>query len=110
MSFAKLFSFWPAIDRTTDMAQRVAGRSRMAVWQRVKDRLATLGPTEARGYIRVRALGVVQEETDLLIEQEGDKIARLRDRIITAATESLIHTIVAQLDQRRTSPALRRVA
>src|SRR6476660_8843009 len=38
-------------DRLAEMAERVAGRSRLGVWQRVMHRLPALGPTEARGYL-----------------------------------------------------------
>jgi hypothetical protein len=92
------------------MAERVAGRSRMAVWQRVKDGLGNLSPVEARGYIRARALPIVKEETSRLIEQEGVRIARLRDVIVRGAAESLIRTIVAQLDERRIARPLRHAA
>src|SRR4051812_14337013 len=63
-------------DRVTQMAERVAGRSRMGVWQRTMHQLPTLGPTEARGYLRARGISVVHEETLRLIEQEGRAVAR----------------------------------
>jgi hypothetical protein len=92
------------------MAERVAGRSRLAVWQRVTDKLAALGPTEARGYIRVRAIAVIHVETDRLIEQEGPRVGKIRERIIASATQSLVESIVAQVQQRRTSLPLRHAA
>jgi hypothetical protein len=101
MVFAQLLDLWSVTDRTAEMAERVAGRSRLAVWQRVVDRLPTLGPTEARGYIRARALSVVEEETGRLVEQEGPKVARHRTRIAEQATDTLIAAIIAQLQQRR---------
>ena len=104
------FSQWSAFDRTAEMAERVAGRSRMAVWQRVKEALANLDPVEARGYIRARALPIVKDETSRLIEQEGQRVARRREAIIVAATESLIRTIAAQLNERASAGAIRRAA
>ena len=103
MVFAQLLDLWSAMDRTAELAERVAGRSRLAVWQRVMDRLPTLGPTEARGYIRARALAVVEEETQRLIEQEGAKIARQRERIAGQATENLIASIIGQVQQRKSA-------
>jgi hypothetical protein len=88
-------------DLVGDMAERVANRGRMAVWQRVMERLPTLGPTEARGYVRSRAAGVVQHETGRLVEQEGPCVARLRQEIEQAALEHLIRMITTQLEQRR---------
>ena len=92
---------WLMNDRTAEMAERVAGRSRMAVWQRVSEKLNSLGTTECRGYIRARAIPVIQEETDRLIEQEGRQIARHRERIVEWATDSLIRMVVSQVQQRR---------
>src|SRR5437870_8217800 len=72
-------------DRITQMAERVAGRSRMGVWQRTMHHLPTLGPTEARGYLRARGISIVHEETLRLIEQEGAVIARYENQIREAA-------------------------
>jgi len=101
---------WLVSDRLAEMAERVAGRSRLAVWQRVADKLVVLGPTEARGYVRVRAVAVVHAETDRLIAQEGFRVSRIRARIIESATQSLVETIVAQIQQRRTAQPRRHAA
>jgi hypothetical protein len=90
---------WLAGDRIEDLAERVAGRSRLAVWQRVVHRLSSLGPTEARGYVRARAAAVIEYETIQLIEQEGAAVARLRRPIEHAALELLINTIMVQVSQ-----------
>jgi hypothetical protein len=110
MAFSQLFTFPSVLDRTAELAERVAGRSRMAVWQRVKDGLGSLGPVEARGYIRVRAVGVVKDETTRLVEQEGTKVARNRARIEAAATESLIATMVGHAAGRHAPTTTRRAA
>jgi hypothetical protein len=101
---------WLVADRLAEMTERVAGRSRMAVWQRVVDRLPALSAAEMRGYIRARAIAVISSETERLIEQEGARIARMRGEIIAAATNSLVETIVVQLSQRRRSEPLRQAA
>jgi hypothetical protein len=101
---------WLVSDRLAAMAERVAGRSRLAVWQRVADKLVVLGLTEARGYIRARAVAVVHAEVDRLIAQEGFRVSRIRARIIESATQSLVETIVAQVQQRRTAQPFRHAA
>jgi hypothetical protein len=106
----QLISRWLTSDRVTDLAERVAGRGRLAVWQRVMHRLPTLGPTEARGYLRARAVAVIREETDRLIEQEGAWVARHRGPIEDTALEMLIQTILAQLDHSRLQAGLSRAA
>ena len=106
----QLISRWLGTDRVTDLAERVAGRSRLAVWQRVLHRLPTLGPTEARGYLRARAVTVVREETDRLVAQEGAWVARHRQPIEEAALNTLIQMILAQLDQRQLQAGTRQAA
>jgi hypothetical protein len=87
-------------DRFAEMAERVAGRSRLGVWQRVMHRLPSLGPTEARGYLRARAIAIVREETSRLVEQEGSVIARRRADIEESALNLLITMISSQTSQR----------
>jgi hypothetical protein len=110
MAWPQLLAQWLVSDHLAEMAERVAGRSRLAVWQRVVDRVPTLGPAESRGYLRARAASVIVAETDRLIEQEGATVARMRDRIIAAATDSLVETIVEQLTQRRAGQVTRHAA
>jgi hypothetical protein len=97
-------------DRITDMAERVAGRSRMGVWQRVLNRLPTLGPTEGRGYVRARAAAVVRDETGRLIEQEGVWLISHRAAIEETALTMLVTMIAAQVGQPRSQAARRRAA
>jgi hypothetical protein len=85
------------------MAERVAGRSRMGVWQRTMHRLPELGPTEARGYLRARGLSIVREETQRLIEQEGAAVARWAIEIEEAAMQLLIDVISARAQSQTTS-------
>jgi hypothetical protein len=100
----KLLARWPLTQQIEAMAERVAGRSRMAAWQRVHERLALLGPTEARGYVRARAISVVKEETGRLVEQEGAPVARRSARIEAMALDMLVEMIVVQVS-RRSVPA-----
>jgi hypothetical protein len=101
---------WLISDRLAEMAERVSGRSRLAVWQRVADRLSHLEAVEARGYVRVRAIAIVQAETSRLIDQEGQRVGRMREQIVASATNSLVETIVAQLEQRRSAQPRRYAA
>ena len=106
----QLLTNWFVTDHVAEMAERVAGRSRTAVWQRVMHRLGTLGPIEARGYIRSRAILVVQAETDRLIEQEGAKVAQIREQVIATALQTLLGLVLGQLEQRRLAVPRRRAA
>lgn len=100
---------WLVPDRHVQLAERVAGRSRLAVWQRVASRAGTLYAAEARGYLRARAVATVQAETDRLIEQEGPRVAKMRERIVAAALDDLVESLLVQLQQRH-GPVLMRQA
>jgi hypothetical protein len=105
----QLLAKWLDGDRLTQLAERVAGRSRMGVWQRTMHRLSDLGPTEARGYLRARGISIVREETQRLIEQEGAGIARYAHDIEEGAMQLLIDVISARA-QSQTTTIRRRAA
>ncbi len=98
-------------DKVAHLAERIAGRSRLATYQRVCERLHTLDAHEARGYIRARAAAVVTQEADKLIAQEGAGVQRLRSQLISTAMDSLVTAILQQMEQtRKARPAARRLA
>ena len=101
---------WLKLDCLTELAECVAGRSRLAVWQRVMEYLPQLGPHEARGYLRARAISVIRLETDRLIEQEGETVARLRENIEAAALELVVQSMVTHIQQRGAAISGRRAA
>jgi hypothetical protein len=101
---------WFVTDKAAQLAERIAGRSRLATYQRVNERLPTLDVHEARGYIRARATAIVVQETDRLIEQEGISV-KLRSKLIAAAMDLLAAAILQQMEQvRRARPSVRRFA
>lgn len=92
-------------------ADVVAVRSRNAVWLRVRDRLATLGLNEARGYIRARSAIIVHDHADHVIREQHLVKESQRARLIEAATESVIRQICSQVKVSRPQPfQLRRAA
>jgi hypothetical protein len=105
-----IFGNWLGIDRVAALAERVAGRSRMAAWQRVQEQLFSLSAAEARGYVRARAISVVKEETLRLIEQEGAAVERRQMQIEEAAIAMLVEMITAQTTQMKARHGLRRAA
>jgi len=110
VAVSEMIAQWLGSDRITDMAERVAGRSRLDVWQRVMHRLPTLGPAEGRGYLRARAISVVRQETARLIEQEGSSLIVHRTEIEERAMHRLINMISAQIGQPRSHSHRRRAA
>jgi hypothetical protein len=97
-------------ERVSALAERVAGRSRMGVWQRVLHQISTLGPIEARGYLRARGIAVVRDETRRLIEQEGAVAPAQRVEIEERAMEQLIEMVMGQVGQGRGQVTRRRAA
>ena len=108
LALSELIGSWTGSNRVAELAERVAGRSRLAVWQRVASHVPQLGPGEARGYVRARAGGIIREETERLATQEGGLVLRWQARIETAALEQLTSSLLAQLQQPR--PAVKRRA
>jgi hypothetical protein len=92
------------------LADKVATRSRQAIWNRVSHRIHQLAGAEARGYVRARAAAIIEAETDLLIAEEGGKVARYRDQIIQVAGDSVIRLVLEQSQLSRQSSQLRRRA
>jgi hypothetical protein len=112
MGLAQRMVDWFVTDKVAHLAERVAGRSRLATYQRVCDRLPTLDVHEARGYIRARAAAIVIQEADKLIAQEGAAVQKLRTRLVSAALDSLVTAILQQAEQTRRAsrPHVRRMA
>lgn len=93
------------------LADKVASRSRLAVWDRVSHRMHAISGAEARGYIRARGASVIEVETDRLIAEEGAKAARHRDQILRDAGESVIRLVLEQVQiSRRSALPMRRAA
>lgn len=111
MGLPQLLAHWFVTDKVTELAERIAARSRQAVWQRVWQRVSTLSPAEARGYIRARAASIVKQETERLIAQEGSPAEAIREKLIVAASEAVIAQLLHQSrGTRRTNAPQRRVA
>lgn len=93
------------------LAEKVASRSRPAVWDRVSHRMHALTGAEARGYIRARGAAIVEDETDRLIAEEGGRTIQHRQRIVQDAGESVIRLVLEQAQlSRRSALPLRRAA
>jgi hypothetical protein len=110
MSFRSLLARLFTSQRPELLADKVAFRSRHAVWERVSRRIHSLSGAEARGYIRARGAAILEPETDKLIREEGGKAASLRDKILHGATETVIRVVMEQAQSSRPAAAARRRA
>jgi hypothetical protein len=91
-------------------AEIVAGQAAESVWHRVRSRLPTLGMNEARGYVRTRAVPVLNERIADLLSQ-GAIASSAQGKILAIAGEIVVR---AMLQRAATAPArthvLRRAA
>ena len=111
MNFTSLLVRLFATHKPDLLAEKVASRSRRAVWDRVSHRMHALSGAEARGYVRARAAAIVEDETDRLIAEEGGKAIQHRQRIIHDASEAVIRLMLEQVQiSRRSAVPLRRAA
>ena len=111
MSFPSFLARLFTSQRPEILADKVASRSRQAVWDRVSHRIHSLSGAEARGYIRARAAAVIEPEADRLIRKEGGRAASLREKILRDATESVIRLVIEQVQiSRQRAAAVRRAA
>ena len=111
MTFSSLLIRFFANHRPELLADKAAARSRQRVWDRVAHRMHRLTGSEARGYIRVRALAIVEEETDRLIAEEGGNAAKHRENILRGAVDVVIRLVLEQAElSRRGAVTQRRAA
>lgn len=93
--------------RLVSIVDRVSARAQNAVWQRVRDRVLTMGVHEARGYIRARATAVVEREMSIVAGEEPS----LRSTQLAEVADVVRHRVVRRLlfeSIRRHDPARHR--
>ncbi len=81
------------------MSAQVAERSHQAVLDRVRRRVATMRVSEARGYVRSRALEIVHREMNAVHLQSGriPLTPEARTEIVSRATEAVLARVLAEL-------------
>ncbi len=93
-------------------AAEVAGRSYAAVLDRVKRRAKTMRVSEARGYVRSRALDIVHRELAAVHHGRITLDPTLQTAIISKATDAVVAQVLAELRSvpKAAKPAERRAA
>lgn len=79
--------------RMLALIDRVTARVQTPVWQRVHERLPSLGVHEARGYIRARAAAVIEIEMARVVDEEP----MLRPEHVRAVVHSVRHRVIRRL-------------
>ena len=95
-----LFSFFTARREARQIAlaaKEVATRSHAAVLDRVRRRAATMRVSEARGYVRSRALDIVHRELAAMHKGQIKVDPAIQTRIISQATDAVVSGVMAEL-------------
>lgn len=79
--------------RLSSVIDRVSARVQNPVWQRVRERVLSMGVHEARGYIRARAALVMERELGILAVEEPT----LRPEHLRQIERSVRHRVVRRL-------------
>jgi hypothetical protein len=75
--------------RWAAVVDRVAARSKTAVWQRVRDRVTSMSPARARGYIRARSTVIIEREMGIVAVEQADLSAGQRAQIFQQVRERI---------------------
>lgn len=81
----------------TQTAEEVAGRSHAAVLDRVRRRAGTMRVSEARGYVRSRALDIVHRELAAVHNGRITLDPATQTDVISQATEAVVVRVMAEL-------------
>ena len=82
--------------RIDGISRQVAELSLEAVCQVVGDRIAPMSFSEARGYVRARAKGVVRKQARLVINQHTRASEAWLEAVTRSATEQLVPQVLRQ--------------
>ncbi|MBW3600618.1 MAG: hypothetical protein KY475_25560 [Planctomycetes bacterium] len=97
--------------RLADLAEEIADRSLDDVRSRVAGRLASLGISEARGYIRSRSAAAVRPHAAAVMKAAGDVRPAWRPQLMEKATEEVVRRLVwEEMSRRRDAAPVRRAA
>ncbi len=97
--------------RLLRLIDRIVARSQQGVWLRVRDRVTSMSPHEAQGYIRVRATSVIDRELGIAVSEDADIDAHYWPFIVQAARHRVVRrALVDAARMRDAQQAVRRVA
>ena len=98
--------------RQIALAESISDRCVSPVWDRVQQRADSLGPTEAKGYIRARASSIVHRQAIRVIAETGHVVSdSIRQGIIDLATDQVVQSTIRQIiASRQSQTSIRRVA
>jgi hypothetical protein len=84
-----------------DLVRHVAEASVEAICRLVQERVETMGPCEARGYVRARAAREIRQQTRLAFSQQPGVDAGWELLVVVRATERVVPLAMRQLTAMR---------
>jgi hypothetical protein len=100
--FSGLFAYWNQ-SRLIRLVDCVVARAQSALWSRVRERVAGMGICEARGYIRVRAVRVIERELALATVDHPPLPMTDRQFVMQAVSHRLVRRLLVE-NLRRQQP------
>jgi len=95
--------------QAASIATEVVRRCRPHINERIRPRAACMELAEARGYVRARSAAIVQDQTQYLLSKVSARKLR-QSEIASAALESLVDLVIAELGATRQQKQLHRKA
>ncbi|MFM2095521.1 MAG: hypothetical protein RIS70_2645 [Planctomycetota bacterium] len=96
-------------DKLRTLAETIASQVSDAVWQRVRNRVTSLGANEARGYVRVRAIPVLRERIESGVDSR-ELTSRASQMLFDFASELVVQSILQRTAVAPSRPAILRRA
>ena len=79
------------------MANDVARRSRLAVWEQVFHKIGAMSVPEARGYVRAKAVQALHAEVAAVFDRHREWNSAQRASLLAQAKEQVFHLIMSDM-------------
>ena len=79
------------------LANDVARRSRLAVWEQVYHQIGNMSVPEARGYVRAKASLALCAEVESVFERHGEWNSAQRASLVAQAKDKVVHLIMSDM-------------
>ncbi len=79
------------------LANDVARRSRLAVWEQVYHQVGTMTAAEARGYVRARAVSALYVEVQSVFDRHQEWNSTHRASLLAQAKDKIVHLIMSDM-------------
>lgn len=110
MSLLQVFSAWRGAPRLDELSREIARRLYATIRVGVEDRLRSLSPAEARGYVRAKAFVPVAREVARTLEREPKLGSRASSALAAITLDRLVAGILVDVLRPSAQRNVRRAA